>query len=56
MSKMNEPKPPKDYALPELECKRCGYKWIPRTGNPKQCPNPRCRSTDWDKEKDTNGK
>jgi len=31
-----------------IKCKRCGYKWIPRTEKPKRCPN--CSSRVWDKE------
>lgn len=28
------------------ECKRCGWKWIPRTANmPRECPN--CKSYKW---------
>ncbi len=30
------------------ECKRCGYKWIPRSLNrPARCP--KCQSRAWDK-------
>ena len=28
-----------------LECKRCGYKWCPRTEEPVSCPS--CRSPYW---------
>ncbi|MFA5379259.1 MAG: hypothetical protein WC455_26120 [Dehalococcoidia bacterium] len=26
-------------------CVKCGYGWIPKTANPKQCPN--CKSMKW---------
>jgi len=29
-----------------LECLRCGYSWIPRTAEPRQCPG--CKSVRWD--------
>ena len=30
------------------ECKKCGYRWIPRTlGKPARCP--KCQSKQWDK-------
>lgn len=33
----------------ELECKSCGYKWIPRLDRPpKVCPF--CKSRNWNKE------
>ena len=32
-------------------CKRCSFDWSPRIDNPKMCP--RCKSRDYDKEKDT---
>ncbi len=38
--------------LRELECKRCGYKWTPRTDDVRTCPNPNCRSVYWDKERE----
>lgn len=28
--------------ITECECKRCGYRWMPRTAEPKVCP--RCHS------------
>lgn len=35
--------------MPRLRCKRCGYRWIPRTPKkPERCPN--CNSPYWDKE------
>lgn len=38
--------------LMKLECKRCGYKWIPRkTAKPRMCPNPKCHSAYWDLER-----
>lgn len=34
-----------------MECKKCGYLWIPRVENPKACPNCKARQTpsraDW---------
>lgn len=30
----------------KLECLRCGYKWIPRKNDVRQCP--KCRSVLWD--------
>ena len=35
--------------LPEYRCKRCGYKWVPRTDKPLTCP--KCRSPYWYKER-----
>jgi predicted Zn-ribbon and HTH transcriptional regulator len=29
-----------------LECQRCGYKWIPRQIDVRQCP--KCKSARWD--------
>lgn len=38
-----------------LKCKRCGYKWLPRKIDIRQCPS--CRSTYWnDKKTKTNKK
>lgn len=31
--------------MKELECLRCGYKWIPRKENPKECGL--CKRHDW---------
>ncbi len=28
--------------MEKLKCPKCGWEWIPRTQNPKQCP--RCKS------------
>ena len=42
--------------LPNLICQKCGYGtgkswdgkfWVPRTENPKTCPNPKCRTVLW---------
>ena len=30
-----------------IKCKVCGYEWIPRVENPKQCPNMKCQSYDY---------
>lgn len=35
--------------LLKLECKKCGYKWIPRKKEIRQCP--KCKSVWWDKDK-----
>ena len=35
--------------LVTLECLKCGYKWFPRTANPKKCPE--CQRRDWNKPK-----
>lgn len=38
--------------LPELECKRCGHKWTPRSPKlPKVCANSKCNSPYWNKER-----
>lgn len=31
----------------KVKCLRCGYEWIPRISDPRQCP--KCRSMRWDK-------
>jgi predicted Zn-ribbon and HTH transcriptional regulator len=32
----------------QLQCKRCGYKWIPRKlDKPRECPD--CKNRYWDK-------
>ena len=38
-----------DIKLKILQCKRCGYRWVPRVqeGIPKRCAN--CKSIYWDK-------
>ena len=33
---------------PELECKRCGWKWRPRVEEVKLCPH--CKSPNWNAE------
>jgi predicted Zn-ribbon and HTH transcriptional regulator len=36
--------------IEELECKRCGGKWLPRSENiPVQCP--RCHSVYWNRDR-----
>lgn len=34
-----------------VRCQRCGYEWTPKSalGKPSTCPNPVCRSPNWDK-------
>jgi len=29
----------------KVKCKKCGYEWVPRVENPKECPN--CKSRYW---------
>lgn len=36
------------YAQLPRECLHCGYTWLSRKHNPKQCP--RCKQFDWNKE------
>lgn len=36
-----------DVTLPRYRCVKCGREWVPRTLNPKLCPNPNCRSPHW---------
>ena len=31
--------------MKKTECKRCGYKWLPRVERPKRCP--KCQSYNW---------
>lgn len=35
--------------MPKLECKRCGYSWMPRKEDVRICP--RCKSARFDQEK-----
>ena len=39
-----------DITIPNLACKRCGWKWVPRKVDVRLCPN--CNSPYWDKEKE----
>jgi predicted Zn-ribbon and HTH transcriptional regulator len=32
--------------LAKLECKRCGWRWAPRTNDVRTCPH--CKSAHWD--------
>lgn len=36
----------RDVKLKEVECKRCGHKWVPRVPEVRTCAN--CRSVWWD--------
>lgn len=36
----------KDKKIPQVKCKKCKEKWIPRVSAPKKCPF--CQSRDWD--------
>ena len=38
---------PRGFKLRVVECKRCGYKWVPRVKRPTVCPH--CGSPYWDK-------
>lgn len=35
--------------LTRAKCEQCGYKWLPKVTQPKQCP--KCKRMDWDKKK-----
>jgi hypothetical protein len=47
----------KKITVEQLECNRCFYKWFPRitregkTVIPKTCPNTKCKSPYWNKER-----
>ncbi len=45
--------PPEERSLlPRLKCLRCGHEWIPRSdGPPRNCPNKKCNSPYWDRER-----
>lgn len=32
-------------------CSQCGHNWNPKKVIPKECPNPKCKSSDWNKPK-----
>lgn len=36
------------------KCDKCGWEWLSRVENPKQCP--RCKRYDWKKEEKQNDK
>ena len=36
--------------LNKIECKRCGYKWLPRKEDIRQCP--KCKTAYWEKVKE----
>lgn len=38
-----------EIELTALKCKRCGYEWMPRKQNVRQCP--KCKTTYWNKER-----
>ena len=38
-----------EVKMNEVECLKCGHKWIPRVGNPRQCP--KCKKYSWLEEK-----
>lgn len=35
----------------QLQCIKCGYKWYQRIQIPSICPNPQCRTLNWNKDK-----
>ena len=35
--------------IKKIECKRCGYKWIPRKEEIRICP--KCKSPYWDRDR-----
>ncbi len=37
----------------KLICQRCGYEWVPRVNDVRQCP--RCKTIYWDKPKKEKG-
>ena len=39
----------------KLKCLRCGWEWIPRKADVKQCPNRKCHSIYWDTPKEKEG-
>ena len=41
-----------DVQVNSITCKRCGHTWIPRKSDVRTCPNPKCRSVYFDREKD----
>ena len=47
----------KTITVEQLECNRCSYSWWPRitrdgkTVIPQVCPNPKCKSRYWNKER-----
>jgi predicted amidophosphoribosyltransferase len=42
-----------DFEPMKLRCLRCGHEWYPRDLHkpPKVCPNPKCKSPYWDRER-----
>lgn len=34
--------------IKKLKCLRCGYEWLPRKTDVRQCPNRKCHSIYWD--------
>ena len=42
--------------LTELECQKCGYKWVPRTDKVYKCPNHKCQTYLWKADKKTEDK
>lgn len=47
------PKCGHEFEPVKLKCKRCGHEWYPRDPHkpPKVCPNPKCKSPYWDRER-----
>lgn len=38
--------------MKRLHCEKCGYEWLPRTEDVKECP--KCKSRNWKKEEKQN--
>lgn len=38
------------FNISKRKCNQCGHEWVPRTDDPRQCPNPKCHSVRWDQE------
>lgn len=47
------PKCGNEFEPNKLICKRCGHEWYQRNPHklPKVCPNPKCKSPYWDRER-----
>lgn len=42
-----------EFEPKKLKCLRCDHEWYPKDPNkpPKVCPNPKCKSPYWDRER-----
>lgn len=43
-----------EIKIQKLKCLRCGYEWLPRTTEVRQCP--KCKSAYWDVPKEKTDK